>query len=616
MATTVDKLIVEIKAETAGLRKGLDSVNQKLKTTNKTAKASVMTFANLGKVFAVIGFAKIGKEIVNTSRQFEDLEATLKAITGSAEGAAISMDLVRRFTKGTTFQIQNVAGAFTTLLNAGISPTSDTLKDFGNLAAAFGKDITQIAQATFNATTGETEMLKQFGIKAKLEGDKITMIFREKSTTIDRTSSDIVGYLRKIAQDNFDTALEERLNTVSGVFSNLLDGVAELFTAIGESGLNDVLKRTGKRLMELAVAAQPVGVIIGETLLKAFNALRNVLRFVQSNMNTLMLMLTIYAGFKLPALATLAFAKAMNGLGASLIFVKGALLAVSRSPIFAALMLGALTLGTMTGAVDELAEKVKEMGTKFGIKLGIFGTDDPNGDEATKTLAELNAEIDAMVAKMAGDVGPAVDGAAVALGDMKEVVISASNAFTTDFVNSLLDGKNALESFKNFSKSIVSQIIAIFLQMEIVNKILNHVFSLTGTSALPTSNFFGGGSTAPSAGATAGQGAHGGFNGVGMGSNAGGGRVQKGMPTMVGERGAEIFIPNTGGSIMNNMNSKNAMGGGATIINQSINFATGVVPTVRAEVMKMMPQIADVTKGAVAEAAMRGGNYRRALTGG
>jgi hypothetical protein len=68
---------------------------------------------------------------------------------------------------------------------------------------------------------------------------------------------------------------------------------------------------------------------------------------------------------------------------------------------------------------------------------------------------------------------------------------------------------------------------------------------------------------------------------------------------------------------MNNMNTNKAMGGGPPIvINQSVNFATGVVPTVRAEVTKMMPQIADVTKGAVAEAAMRGGNFRRALQGG
>ena len=84
---------------------------------------------------------------------------------------------------------------------------------------------------------------------------------------------------------------------------------------------------------------------------------------------------------------------------------------------------------------------------------------------------------------------------------------------------------------------------------------------------------------------------------------------------MVGERGAEIFVPNTGGTIMNNMNSKNAMGGGTVVVNQSVNFATGVVPTVRAEVQKMLPQISDVTKGAVLEAAVRGGSYRKGLMG-
>ena len=69
--------------------------------------------------------------------------------------------------------------------------------------------------------------------------------------------------------------------------------------------------------------------------------------------------------------------------------------------------------------------------------------------------------------------------------------------------------------------------------------------------------------------------------------------------------------------IMNNMNTKNALGGGNPIIvNQSINFATGVVPTVRAEIMQMMPQIADVTKAAVQESAMRGGTFRRSLQGG
>ena len=102
-----------------------------------------------------------------------------------------------------------------------------------------------------------------------------------------------------------------------------------------------------------------------------------------------------------------------------------------------------------------------------------------------------------------------------------------------------------------------------------------------------------------------------------MTRNASGGTIQGGRPSLVGERGPEIFVPNTGGTIMNNMNSKNAMGGGGTtVINQSINFATGIVPTVRAEVIKMMPQIADVTKAAVQESAMRGGSFRRSLQGG
>jgi len=194
------------------------------------------------------------------------------------------------------------------------------------------------------------------------------------------------------------------------------------------------------------------------------------------------------------------------------------------------------------------------------------------------------------------------------LGDeLKQAVINTSNSFTTDFVNSLLDGQNGLESFKSFARSMVSQIIAIFMQLAVVNKIINSIFNLTGDDALNTVDILPRGGKTPSV-----------STGGGMGMNlAGGGTIQGGTPTLVGERGAEIFVPNTGGTIMNNMNTKNAMGGGTPVnIYQTISFATGIVPTVRAEVTKMMPQIADVTKAAVQESAMRGGNFRRSLVGG
>ena len=188
--------------------------------------------------------------------------------------------------------------------------------------------------------------------------------------------------------------------------------------------------------------------------------------------------------------------------------------------------------------------------------------------------------------------------------NMVQAIVNTSNAFTNDFVNALLSGKSVLESFKNFAKNIVSQIIATFLQLAVVNRILNAVFSgFSGFTPLPTL----GGTTAPETQAAF-VARHGGN------AAASGGRI--GGPTLVGERGPEIFIPNSGGRVMNNHSSRMAMGGDGIVINQNLNFSTGVVPTVRQEIMKMLPTISDVTKASVLEAASRGGTYRKGLLGG
>jgi len=178
---------------------------------------------------------------------------------------------------------------------------------------------------------------------------------------------------------------------------------------------------------------------------------------------------------------------------------------------------------------------------------------------------------------------------------LKDAITESAHAFSNELSQALVSGQASLETFKDFAKNITSQIIAIFMQMAVVNKILNVIF---GAGTFDELDF----KTGKIVKAT---------------ESAGGGTIQGGRPSLVGERGPEIFVPNTGGTIMNNMNSKNAMGGGTPInIYQNVNFATGVVSTVRAEVTKMMPQIADVTKAAVQESAMRGGNFRRSLVGG
>ena len=103
--------------------------------------------------------------------------------------------------------------------------------------------------------------------------------------------------------------------------------------------------------------------------------------------------------------------------------------------------------------------------------------------------------------------------------------------------------------------------------------------------------------------------------GGGGGGKASGGPVQPGQPYTVGEHGREIFVPSSAGRILSVPQSKDAIsGGGDVVINQTINVTTGVQQTVRAEIKSLMPQIAESAKGAVADAKMRGGQYKRAFS--
>lgn len=93
------------------------------------------------------------------------------------------------------------------------------------------------------------------------------------------------------------------------------------------------------------------------------------------------------------------------------------------------------------------------------------------------------------------------------------------------------------------------------------------------------------------------------------GARASGGTVTGGNAYMVGERGAEVFVPNKTGTIVPN----DQIGGGGTTVNQTINISTGVAQTVRTEVQSMMPRIMEATKAAVADAKRRGGTYGKMM---
>ena len=116
-------------------------------------------------------------------------------------------------------------------------------------------------------------------------------------------------------------------------------------------------------------------------------------------------------------------------------------------------------------------------------------------------------------------------------------------------------------------------------------------------------SFFGGGGAVGGSSSTGTFGASDSF--------AGGGRIParaSGGPVMVGERGPELFIPNSSGVIRNNHDTLNMMAGATRepVVNQTINVTTGVATTVRAEILSMMPRIKSETISAMIDGKKRG----------
>lgn len=87
---------------------------------------------------------------------------------------------------------------------------------------------------------------------------------------------------------------------------------------------------------------------------------------------------------------------------------------------------------------------------------------------------------------------------------------------------------------------------------------------------------------------------------------ADGGSPPVGVPSMVGERGPELFVPRTAGTIVPN----HALGGGNTVQNFTYNFSSGVT---RQELASILPEVVKASAGMVADRVGRGGAFRKAM---
>tara|TARA_R100000654_G_scaffold35691_2_gene61181 strand:+ start:492 stop:2447 length:1956 start_codon:yes stop_codon:yes gene_type:complete len=230
------------------------------------------------------------------------------------------------------------------------------------------------------------------------------------------------------------------------------------------------------------------------------------------------------------------------------------------------------------GFVESLTNKEEKLmlaTEKFtGIEDGVIVVSGQLGLE----LEKLGEQYDKLTEEI-DEINPMFDAQLAAVHSMAQ---GMSEAFTDMFMS----GKFNLESLKDVFRSFVRTMIAKAIELFVVNRILSMLF--------------------PSA-----------FTQVGMAfmpKLASGGAVNGRQAYVVGERGPEIFVPHSAGTIMNSNNTRSAMSGngGSTVV-QNINVTTGIQQTVRNEIRSLMPEIAANAKNAVTDSKRRGGNFGRAF---
>lgn len=257
MAEDVQRLLLQIDAsatllrqEVAKARNDIDGFADKGAAKLKKIDAG---FAGIGgsanaATARLAGFAagllSVGQAasfMVRANADMQRLSAMLEVATGSAGSAASAMSQLQSFAAETPFTLGQVTEAYIKLKNLGLDPSTEALRSFGNTSAAMGKDIMQFIEAVADAATGEFERLKEFGIKASKEGDKVKFTFQGVTTTVQNTAQAITGYLRGLGDESgvFAGSMAKQMDTIDGKLSNLKGAATGLATALGALGFNN-----------------------------------------------------------------------------------------------------------------------------------------------------------------------------------------------------------------------------------------------------------------------------------------------------------------------------------------------------------------------------------------
>ncbi|MGE4536336.1 MAG: tape measure protein [Desulfovibrio sp.] len=289
-----------------------------------TAASAVTTRLNgLYAAAVAVSAALTAGKFVQVPAQFESLAKQLETVTKSSKTAQEGMAWVQDFAQRTPYELSQVTDAFVKLTSYGFDPKK-LLEPIGNAASGMQKDLDQAVEAFADATRGEYERLKEFGINASTVGNQVTFSWMENGQQMEKTvtkSAEAIGEaLSDIWTDMFAGGMESQMTTFSGRLSNLMDTVTRSIQQFMGAGLFDSIKAKLAELtdalteLERSGKLEEWGRIAAEQVNKLWEVLKSAVKGVVDFVDHWGKLLLAIAGYAAIRKATVEITALVNAL--------------------------------------------------------------------------------------------------------------------------------------------------------------------------------------------------------------------------------------------------------------------------------------------------------------
>ena len=554
---------------------------------------------NLQNAFIGLGAGLVIRNLVNTGKELENLQVRLKFLLKDTNEGAKAFDNMVKFASKVPFSLEEIQSG------SGILATvTDNAKDLnkmleitGNVAAVTGLDFRTTAeqiQRSFSAGIGAADLFREKGVR--------NMLGFQAGATVSIEAT-VEAFEKTFGKGGrFGKATDELAETFQGTLSMIGDKVFNFKKVILEAGLFEGLKKEfgalDKFLEENSKQIEAIAQDIGIALAFAVKKVADAVIVMKNNMNLFVTLVKILIAVKVVtiftnlAIAVSNVAKAMMTFGFATLFTKGNLIGVAK-----AIAKGGAIFIAFKG-MEKLFDDMQKGFHNFadGVKNVLPDTRDLH--KQMQFVKKEVEEVDGFLYNASSELGiriPTATEKAIAkfkelnngvLEDIKkkkenirmiiaEGINSGITKMSEALSRSLVFGEKLSDTLRNMALNILAKIVSILIeqiarqsiQIAMENAHIVQLAQKLGIEKAITDE------KRKQNSASAGGSDNMGSSLVRMASSflgfAKGGAVSKGNPIMVGERGPEMFIPNSTGQITQSARGGNA--GGSTTVNFNIN---------------------------------------------